>query len=672
MRRALIMVAGVAASLAVVRLALEPLDARPAARSAGGSARRADTAARGPTDPAQDAQDAPVLFRGDAAHTGVYATRGLRAYGGIAWRVQTGGPVRSTPAVAGGTIYIGSADHHLLALDRQTGAVRWRFRAGAPVNGSPAVADGVVYVTDQASTLYAVDAADGRLRWRVETGPPRPFPWGYESGDLFASSPTVVGSTVFFGAGDGFVYAVYAASGDRPGEAGPQGAPGGAADPGPEAAEGGRIRWRLETGGRVRSTPAVADGVLYVGSADGAVYAADAATGARLWRHETEGAGLRSGDFGYDRRTVQSSPAVADGRVFVGARDGHLYALDAATGERLWRSDERISWVNSSPAVADGLVYAGTSDAQFVQAVDAATGQERWRRESAGIVWTSPSVVGEHVIFAEGAGRIRAFDRRSGEPAWESWVGGRFFGSPVVSDGVLFVGSEDGGVYAIRDGGGAPLRRAVFWDSAFARAASYREPARLARWLGRKGYEVLDVARLEAFLEARIADAAPSAVVFAIDRAPDPVARGREASLLRRYLEAGGTVVWPGSLPLLWPRDPATGERPGGIPAIDRARVRETLGLDASAANFDPLGVWPAPAGRALGLPARALGLWSIDPAPGLVPLAHDENGRLAAWRRSFGGPPGTGLVRIWPSRDPVPDPTPILVAAELRPFGAP
>lgn len=585
------------------------------------------------------------MFRVDPAHTGVFAEPALQSYGGLAWRVQTGGAIRSTPVVAGGRLFIGSLDGHVYAFDPRTGRELWRFRAAAAVDGSPAVRGGTVYVTDHASTLYALDAAAGGLRWTVRTGPDLPFPWGFESGDLYASSPTIADGRVYFGAGDGRVYAV--------------------------DAETGAVEWRARTGGRVRSTPAVNGGRVYVGSADGVVYALDAASGAPVWRHETEGTGLDSGDFGYDRRTIQSSPAVSGGRLFVGARDGHLYALDAATGERLWRSPERISWVNGGPAVADGVVYAATSDQHFVQAVDVVTGEELWRVGTAGIVWTSPALAGDQVIVAEGAGRVRGLDRGSGETRWAAWVGGRLFGSPVPAGGLVYVGALDGGVYAFRDGGEAPLRRAVFWDSAYVAAAWYADGESLTRWLADRGYERLDAAALETFLEARVSDGRPSAVVFALDHLPEPVARGGRASLFRRYLDAGGTVVWPSLVPLLWRRDPSTGEA-GDLLSIDRAGAGEALSVDVDAVNFDPLGAFSTPAGLALGLPADGwLTAWTIDPGPGLEALALDESGRLASWRRRYGGPPGTGLIRLWGARDPVFDPAAAMVVAELRPFGS-
>jgi outer membrane protein assembly factor BamB len=551
--------------------------------------------------------------------------------------------VRSTAAVAEGTAYVGSAGGYLHALDALTGEERWRYEAGAAVHGSPAVLDGVVYATDLASTLHAVDARDGSRVWAVRTGETLPFPWGHESGDIWCSSPVLAAvdgrAAVYFGAGDGRLYAVDARSGE--------------------------VLWTLSTDGRIRSTPAVADGRVVVGGSDGVVYAADALTGRLLWRHETEGATLRSAEFGFDRRTIQSSPAIADGRVHVGTRDGTIYTLDLGTGRRLWTASHGSSWINGSPAVARGLVLAGSSDAQFVHALDAATGEEIWRRDSAGIVWTSPLVAGDAVIFAEGAGRVRTLDLATGEDRWSVWLDGRLFASPVVADGVLYVGTENGGMYGLRDGGAEPLRRAVAWDSAFAAGAWYVDHRALADDLRDRGYELLDASAAAAWLEARARDRAPSAIVFAIDHVPASIA-GPDGTL-RRYLDAGGTVVWPGFPPDLWRRDLETGD-PGGLIAVERARTTALVEVDHDVANFDPLGAWPTDAGGRLGLPPAFLSQWDVAPQAGVEAFAVDERGHLAAWRKRYGGPPGTGFVRVWGVRRAPPDPAVFATAAELRP----
>lgn len=585
------------------------------------------------------------MFRHGPEHAGVASGPGLDGYGGILWRAGLPGPIRSTPAVAGGRVYVGSAGGWLHALDRLTGEERWRYRAGAAVHGSPAVWGGSVYVTDLESTLHAVDARTGEERWTLETGPILPFPWGHESGDIYVSSPTLARiqdrQLLYFGAGDGRLYAVSPRSGET--------------------------LWSLETGGRIRSTPAVAEGIVVVGSADGRVYAADAATGELLWRHATRGAELRSGEFGFDRRTIQSSPAIVDGRVHVGARDGFLYALDLTTGERLWDFDHEVSWVNGSPAVAGGRVFVGTSDGQFVQAVDAATGEELWRRDSQGIVWTSPAVVDGTVIFAEGAGRIRALDPATGESLWATRLPQNLWSSPVVSDGVLYIGTHGGGMYALRGARGRPLRRAVVWDSTMVAARWYLDHQSLAEWLSRQGYELLDAPAAEAWLDARLRDGEPSTVVFAIDHVPAPILEGEARSKLRRYLDAGGTVVWPGYPPALWRRDPETGAVEG-LSAIDWEAPRELLGVDHDAGNFDEMGAWATDEGRRLGLPDTWRSRFDVAPAAELEPLAVNERGNLASWRRPYGGPPGTGFVRLWGAREAPPSLTPFQVAAEWRP----
>ena len=82
------------------------------------------------------------------------------------------------------------------------------------------------------------------------------------------------------------------------------------------------LKWSYTTGG-VDSSPAVANGVVYVGSGDFNVYALNASTGAKLWSYATG-------------NSVESSPAVANGVVYVGSADANVYALNASTGAKLW------------------------------------------------------------------------------------------------------------------------------------------------------------------------------------------------------------------------------------------------------------------------------------------------------------------------------------------------
>ena len=102
------------------------------------------------------------------------------------------------------------------------------------------------------------------------------------------------------------------------------------------------------TGHYVFSSPAVVNGVVYVGSYDINVYALNATTGTKLWNYTTGGA-------------VASSPTVVNGTVYVGSDDNNVYALNAATGAKLWNYATG-SAAFSSPAVSNLAVYVGSND----------------------------------------------------------------------------------------------------------------------------------------------------------------------------------------------------------------------------------------------------------------------------------------------------------------------
>ncbi|HEY7234060.1 MAG TPA: PQQ-binding-like beta-propeller repeat protein [Gemmatimonadaceae bacterium] len=565
------------------------------------------------------------MFRGGPAHHGVYRGGGATLLG-LAWRAPTDGDVVSSPAIAGNDVFIGSGDGYLYALDLATGARRWRYDAGSPVSSSPAIGDGLVFAEARDGSVFAVDATTGKRRWRVTTGADLPLPWGHESGDHFLSSPAYVDGTVVVGAGDGGIYALDATTGRR--------------------------KWRAQTEGRVRASPAVANGRVYAGSYDGRVYCYDLTSGALRWRYDTEGVTLQSKLYGFDRRSIQSSPAVDNGVVYVGARDGFLYAIGADDGKLRWRVDHKISWIITSPAVSEHVIFAGSSDAHFAQALDS-TGTERWRFGADVPVWSSPAVAGDLVYFGDAAGRVHAVDRVTGKEHWMFRTGATVFSSPVVAGDLVVFGSTDGGVYALRTSNGPAIQRAVFFDTSYAKAATVRQPDVTARYFGNRGYQTLDANALARFLEERIADRAPSVVVFAVDQPPAAIVTAPLAqSLLRRYLDAGGKVVWPGKPPLIFQMDIATGQYPP-LSAMNWSAPNELLGVPHDAAIFDVRGARATPAGTRLGLPARWRDNWSVAPRGVTTVLGIDEWGLAAAWIKRYSGGPGTGFIRV-PGDDPM------------------
>ena len=278
-----------------------------------------------------------AMFRGNAAHTGVYESAAISQLKGIKWSFHAEGQLIASPAVEGDTVYIASTTGKVYAVDRAAGNKKWELDLKTRLTSSPAVSGGLVYLAGFDGNFYAVDTAAGQVKWKFATGGERRFsakhlhgmqpasetmpdPW-----DCWLSSPVVWNGAVYFGSGDHNIYALDAAT--------------------------GTLKWKFATGEVVHASPAIADGMLFIGSWDSNFYALDAATGKERWRFKT---GVDPEN--HNQEGIQSSAAVADGMVYFGCRDAHLYALDEKTGEKKWSFSAKGSWVLNSPAVAKGVV----------------------------------------------------------------------------------------------------------------------------------------------------------------------------------------------------------------------------------------------------------------------------------------------------------------------------
>lgn len=416
------------------------------------------------------ADSKPVMFRANPQHTGVYPAEGISEFKAIKWKFKTAGRVLSSPAIFAGTAYVGSDDRRLYAVDAATGTEKWHFETKGAVNSSPAVTAEGVYFASADGNFYALDPQSGTLLWKFETEGERRFeakgihglsphnqtipdPW-----DFFLSSPALEGGLVYFGSGDNNFYAL--------------------------GAKTGQLKWKFRTKGVVHSSPAISDGVVYFGSWDSYLYALDAQTGQEKWKFKTG----EDPQF-FNQVGIQSSPAVADGVVYFGCRDSHLYAVDARTGEPKWNFSTKGSWIINAPAVHASVVYFGTSDTALLRAHDARTGEPRFTVESGMFIFSSSAIAGGMVYYGSFDGKLHAVDLKAGKQRWEFqteaskthlpgmlgldgkpdyrvifpsdfWEDmvlavhklfslGSIISSPAVENGVIYVGSTDGYLYAI-------------------------------------------------------------------------------------------------------------------------------------------------------------------------------------------------------------------------------
>ncbi len=204
-------------------------------------------------------------------------------------------------------------------------------------------------------------------------------------------------------------------------------------------ARSGKVRWRRLIGPS-ETSPLVANGKVYVGDWRGDVYALDAKTGRVRWRYRTGG-------------QVKGAVALVGRRLYVGSYDHHLYALTAGTGRLIWRasSQDRLGGRGtfySTPAAAYGRVYIGSTDGK-VYSFGATSGELRWSQSTGGYVYGSPAIWNKLVLVGSYSKRFFALDAATGDVVWQFEANGPISGSATVLGDVVYFSTLAGRTYGL-------------------------------------------------------------------------------------------------------------------------------------------------------------------------------------------------------------------------------
>ena len=364
------------------------------------------------------------MFRHDLLNTGASGNNAVLPTGTLKWSFATGDAVQGSAVVVAGTVYFGSRNGKVYALDAQTGVEKWHFTTENRVDSSPAVVDGRVYIGSNDGHLYSLDAMTGKQLWQVNTFYP------------VTSSPSVVNGVVYFGADDYCVYAV-------------------------DARTGAKI-WKYNTGGPVQASPVVANGLVYAPCGGQYIFVLNASNGRPRLR-------FRTSDSTYASAAVMGETALIGnfrGEVYV--FNGHarnwpleyelkpywiqVWAFGLAPAPPLesgWLWGYRVgSTISATPAIKDDVAFVGT-DGNLV-ALDLESRTTLWKFASGGDIGSSPAVAGDVVYFGCQDGKVYAVNKNDGTKLWDFSTGGQVNSSPTLVDGVLYVGSYDGSLYAIK------------------------------------------------------------------------------------------------------------------------------------------------------------------------------------------------------------------------------
>jgi outer membrane protein assembly factor BamB len=323
----------------------------------------------------------------------------------------------------------------------------WSYATGASVEASPAVVAGLAYVANTAGSISAVDTVGGNALWTHALA----------SGAAIHGSPAVGNGDVVFGADDGNIYRLAATTGAALGSTALDGVP---------------------------TAPALSGQTIYVGTDNGTVYAIDEATGNMLWSTpvgaaisqalaiDSTGGALVAGDESGNVTTldpatgtivgqvttggaaVTVSPEISGGRVFIGASDGRVRAYD--------ETSRKLEWTHAAGSAIEALatdgseLYVGTESGVLMQLANA-NGQIGYSQNSfAGAPVGVAHSTGVSIVETS-QGEVNALkDDQHGRIQYNYKTGAGLDTQPAIVDGAVYVGAEDGGLYAFTNFGQAP------------------------------------------------------------------------------------------------------------------------------------------------------------------------------------------------------------------------
>jgi outer membrane protein assembly factor BamB len=338
------------------------------------------------------------LFRGNSLQTGVTEQK-LPDRLDVRWTFETKDAIEGTAAIVGDTVYVGSTDENLYALNLADGKPKWQYKC-APIKAPASCHDGSVFVGDEDGTFHRVDAARGTRQWTYKT-----------DGEI-SSGANFAGDTVLFGSGDENLYRL--------------------------SLKDGKLLWKFKVaGGPAMGTPAVVEGRTFAAGCDSTLHVIDLESGKELKSAELSG-------------QVGAAAAVGGDNIYVGTMSNQVQAVDWKKGQVRWTYEEekRAQPFASSVALTEKLVIAGSRDRR-VHALDREKGTETWSFLTGNKVDSSPVIAGGRVYVGSADGFLYVLDAAMGTELQKINLGSAVLASPAIGSGRLVVGTEKGVVFCL-------------------------------------------------------------------------------------------------------------------------------------------------------------------------------------------------------------------------------
>jgi outer membrane protein assembly factor BamB len=291
------------------------------------------------------------------------------------WVLPIRGGVVSELATDQQSVYFGGGDGYLYSVNLENGKVNWRYEVRNPVVSRPTVQGGKVFLTTSDDTVYAFEASTGKWLWHYRR---RSSPTATIYG---ASAPLVDGDEVLAGLSDGFLVAL--------------------------SYEEGQLKWekKIHSGTKftdVNAHPVLKNGVVYIPSYDGSLYALKRRGGDIIWRFDSGGS-----------REVVLDDQNPD-KLYQASSDGSIYALQQNSAKVIWKFDLDRG-VPTQPIITDKYLIVGSSY-QYLYVIDKNSGKGVYRFNVgygsgfAGSPAYDPAT--QRLYILSGAGNLYAFSLR--------------------------------------------------------------------------------------------------------------------------------------------------------------------------------------------------------------------------------------------------------------------
>ena len=369
-------------------------------------------------------------------HTGLASDKDFTIPKGIKWKFTTNGFIHTTPAIVNNTIYIGTGNNKIIALDTNNGDPLWEHTVNSPVDVSISLTKEMAYASLRDGRILALDPKNGNELW------------SYDTGEAMFGSVTIHNGAIYGGNTGKKIFCIDAKTGE--------------------------LLWDYYTESWVTTAPAVKDNVVAVGADDSYFYLLNAQNGnlrykLRLGSGENTPTiiddiayfttatrfGSRLSSFSLQRKNVR----FAQGFIRWWFQ---LYAWNMASkpanpigynwGVELRRETGgfqlRNEQVRSNLATDGKYIYVNTFEGN-IRAVDIKNGDTLWKTSKSKNIRSSPILSGSTLIQLMGDGTIYGIDKNDGSTMWEYELNEEIYGSAILVKDILYIPTIEGNLYAL-------------------------------------------------------------------------------------------------------------------------------------------------------------------------------------------------------------------------------